>query len=391
MDRFFKSVMMLAFLVVIGCMAFIGYRVFMGDSGNPLPPLTHRSVVEAMSELERMGLKARVESQRSSLPQGTVIAQTPRPGVKVRPESLVVLTVSGGTSKVQLPELRGLTVDEATRQIKEAGFRLGDQLMVTSQKPAGTVVAQEPSAPGQVPLTEPISLMVSIGSKESAGSVVVPDMVQKQYDEAKALLESSGLKAESQAEYTTQTPAGMVMAMSPRAGASVPKGTRIMLTVASQNQADAVVPVEPVNNADGSTTEQPAASVPADGQDQAGASDVTAGDQVTEEAPQVVIPSNPTQTADQTPATPTTSAEQPAKERPVASQPQGKVAKVRYQVPPVNDMTVRVEMTDGNGTRELLKRKAKANEQIRLEVPYQGTAVVTVYLDDEFVWQDRYK
>ena len=38
-----------------------------------------------------------------------------------------------------------------------------------------------------------------------------------------------------------------------------------------------------------------------------------------------------------------------------------------------------------------IARKVKAGENIRINAPYVGEAVVTIYLGGNFVWQDRYK
>lgn len=382
MERFLKGIIAVALLVVLGSLGFMGYKIMAGDSGAPLMPLTHRSVVDAMAELEKMGLKARIETERSSFPEGTVISQSPQPGVKVRSDTIVTLKVSGGTSRVQLPDLRGLLVDEAVRQLSAAGFRVGDQIHVTSDKPAGTVIAQEPAAPGSVPLTQPISLMVSTGAS-SGGGVVVPDMVQRPYDEAVNLLQSSGLKAGRQEEYAPNTPEGMVLAMSPRAGSSVPSGARVTLTVASHNGQLAVEEQAPA-------ADQPAATPSdgnSDGSEPAPATDPSAGAaaQTAEGAAQA---SAAVPTLDVKPA-----AEQPAESGPTAAEQTSasKTARIRYQVPPVSGMTVKVEMTDAKGTRTLVERQAKSGELLKVDAPYEGSAMVTIYLGGEFVWQDRYQ
>ena len=57
----------------------------------------------------------------------------------------------------------------------------------------------------------------------------------------------------------------------------------------------------------------------------------------------------------------------------------------------MKNQTLRIEIIDRKGTRDLLNRKANAGEYIKLDVPYTGEAVVTIYLGGNFVWQDRFK
>ena len=69
-----------------------------------------------------------------------------------------------------------------------------------------------------------------------------------------------------------------------------------------------------------------------------------------------------------------------------------KVAKIRYQVPPLTkQMPLKIEIVDGSGTRVLLNREVKGGEYVSLEAPYIEEGVVTIFLGGEFVWQDRYR
>jgi serine/threonine-protein kinase len=69
----------------------------------------------------------------------------------------------------------------------------------------------------------------------------------------------------------------------------------------------------------------------------------------------------------------------------------GKVAKVRYQVPPLaRPLPFRILMNDGSGTRALREQQVSGGEYISLDAPYTGNATVSVQLGGENVWQERY-
>jgi serine/threonine-protein kinase len=69
----------------------------------------------------------------------------------------------------------------------------------------------------------------------------------------------------------------------------------------------------------------------------------------------------------------------------------GKIARIRYQVPPLaRPLHLKIEMVDPSGKKTLLDRAARSGEYVSLDAPYSRECAVTIYLGGEFVWQDRY-
>jgi serine/threonine-protein kinase len=107
-----------------------------------------------------------------NIPAGTVLSVTPAPGTQVPTGTEVAIVVASG--KVQVPDVRGRTVQEATTELQKAGFSVGLQPRddpgapdrVLDQSPVGTLAARgstvvvvvsrqpppPPPAPGTVPL-----------------------------------------------------------------------------------------------------------------------------------------------------------------------------------------------------------------------------------------------
>lgn len=414
MNRILRWTIMVALLAIVASVSWIGYNSLMGGSSTPIPLLKGGSVVEAMQTLERMGIKARIEQEESLLPQGTVISQYPEPGMKMQGDKAVTLKVSRGTVKRPLPDLRGLSATDASQRLEGQGFIVGDLIKIYSDRPAGTVIAQEPAAPVSVSPSQKINLLVSLGPTATSNLAVVPDLVEKNVSQARALLAESGFRVRVDRTYTKNSPEGMVLAITPRPGSSVARNSEIVLSVASMDRSLEPAPVAPVD---------PVAQQPADGQSpEAPATGATTPDTTTvtaapvqpvqtEETPppaggsdKMPLPPGvpafnasdkvPPQPSAQ-PITPTPAGSQQAGATTPQTAPQpaagGKVARIRYQVPPVKDMTLRIEMLDANGSRDLLNRKARSGETVSLNAPYKGEAVVTIFLGGEFVWQDRYK
>lgn len=82
----------------------------------------------------------------SSQKAGRIISQQYAPQTEIKKGSSVDVTVSLGEAYVpkSVPDLTGLSVDEAKRKLAERGLILGNIYSVSSGAPLGTVVAQTP-------------------------------------------------------------------------------------------------------------------------------------------------------------------------------------------------------------------------------------------------------
>lgn len=80
---------------------------------------------------------------------------------------LVLLAITafdlGGGGNVAVPTVTGVLLDDAAREIRGAGLRVGDVRFVQNSAPFGTVIAQEP-ADGVLDSGESIALTVSLGA-----------------------------------------------------------------------------------------------------------------------------------------------------------------------------------------------------------------------------------
>ena len=64
------------------------------------------------------------QDQNSQQPQGTITAQTPVAGSAYRPGQTVIVEVSNGPAMVNVPDVIGLNVNLATRELEAAGFQV---------------------------------------------------------------------------------------------------------------------------------------------------------------------------------------------------------------------------------------------------------------------------
>lgn len=371
MSRTFRVTLVLVLLCIIGSAAFVSYKVFFSNPARTIPLLKGSSIVEAVQSLERMGIKARIEEEESALPRGIVIGQWPETGMKLRADKVAILKVSRGSQKLPLPDLRGLTQQQAIDRLQESGFVVGEIQKIHHERPAGVVIAQNPASPVSISPGRSVGLLVSLGPTVASGSVVVPDLLERDVETATQLARESSLKPSVEYVYDLSSPQGMVISMRPSAGRQVSRGSTVTLRVASWDTSRA--PQQKAHS-EPKTAAGAKVAVVTPESDKSHSSQMQ--EQVTASTSQNAAP-----TVAETP--------KPAP-KPAASQKK-KTAAIRYQAPPVSGQSLKIEMIDKSGERTLLDRTVSAGEFIKLDVPYVGEAVVTIYLGGNFVWQDRYK
>ncbi|WP_338898750.1 Stk1 family PASTA domain-containing Ser/Thr kinase [Streptomyces sp. TG1A-60] len=91
-----------------------------------VPEVTGASVEDATAELEEAGLKVKIASNRvnSEFDKGLVAEQAPGEGKQAGEGDTVTLTISKGPVMVEVPDVVGDSVDEATRKLRAAGFEV---------------------------------------------------------------------------------------------------------------------------------------------------------------------------------------------------------------------------------------------------------------------------
>ena len=117
------SVFIIAFL-----WAFFSFGNFWSTQDITVPDVTGKQMEIAQTMLTDKHLSVSIkEVDSSDVPVGEVITQTPIGGSVVKANRTIYLTVSRGNhgDTVLVPDLRGLTLDEATRKLKEIGLSVG--------------------------------------------------------------------------------------------------------------------------------------------------------------------------------------------------------------------------------------------------------------------------
>jgi beta-lactam-binding protein with PASTA domain len=192
-----------------------------------IPPLEGVMLAEARSLLEEAGFRVRVRRVASDRPPNEVLRQSPAAGAEVSQKAIVVLSVSSGPERVEVPGVVGQTVSAATRSLRDVGL-LPEIREVPSSRPAGIVIRQVPSGGDTIEPETAVRLQVAAPPP----TVEVPRLVGLTSSEARGRLRGLGLLSVVN-EVESPEPKGTVVGQSPSQGAERRKGQPVTLRVSS--------------------------------------------------------------------------------------------------------------------------------------------------------------
>jgi serine/threonine-protein kinase len=191
----------------------------------------------AVQKVEGAGLHATVVRRPSEkVAIGTVFDQNPSGGDQVKKGDDVVLTVSTGKPKVEVPDVRKDSLADAVHALTAAGLNY-KEFDVNSSQPPGTVTGQAPG-PGTMVVK---GTNVRINVSKGLPPVIVPsDLIGKSQTDATAELQQLGFNVSTQPTDSTK-PKGTVVDTNPKAGSSVQRGSQVTL-LTSKGPQTAFVP-----------------------------------------------------------------------------------------------------------------------------------------------------
>ncbi len=155
------------FAVIIGgfLSGYLFLSIFVSSGTTEIPDLRGKDIVQANQILKERGLYMRIDGEEySDFPLGTISKQTIPPDTKVKKGREIGVIVSKGVRFPVLPDVVGLSLEEAEKILVEKGIPIERVIFIHSKKyEKNTVIAQrpEPDEGGKS-----IRLLVSLGEKE---------------------------------------------------------------------------------------------------------------------------------------------------------------------------------------------------------------------------------
>ena len=141
--------------------------VSLGTQYVTVPDLTNYVQSDAEQQLKALGVSVLVtQAVDTTVASGAVIRTDPAAGTQVAAGSTVIVYVSRPqvSTTTKVPALVGMSVDDARTLLVQNHLGLGSQSEEYSDKPAGTVLSQNPAAGSTAKLNSRVNVVVSAGT-----------------------------------------------------------------------------------------------------------------------------------------------------------------------------------------------------------------------------------
>jgi serine/threonine-protein kinase len=137
-----------------------------GPGTVEVPDVANIMPVQARGILEEAGLRLGSQSTTpsDSVPEGSIVSQSPKAGSEAEPGISVAVTVSSGPSQVTVPDVTGQDWITAAQNLQAAGLSVNRNVtMVASDRPENEILSTNPEAGTQVPPGTTVTLTTSQG------------------------------------------------------------------------------------------------------------------------------------------------------------------------------------------------------------------------------------
>lgn len=200
------------------------------EGGNTVavPALVRLQLEAAEARLAEAQLATgRITQRISQVAANTVLEQVPAAGTLVNVGTAVdlVVAIPRPDDRVEVPEVTGLGLEQAFALIEQRGLQRGRTSFRDDQR-VGIVIEQSPGAGTRVAPDTPVNVVV--GRRGNPDTVDVPTLLRRTLDEVREVLAEANLTLGR----VTGPARGRVTVQQPRAGARVPVGSAVDVTLA---------------------------------------------------------------------------------------------------------------------------------------------------------------
>lgn len=231
----------LGVVLAVALAAFAGWWLAIGPGNNiPTPDLVGQTIQAAQQSLIDTELTVSEGEPvfSETIPAGVIVSTSPEPGSGINPSGVIEASVSQGPERYLVPDVKGLTPEEAATQITNSNLALGGRTEAFDDKvPAGSVAKTEPKIGSELKPDTRVDLIISKGPKP----VEIPQVVGTKIKAAQTQLEGLGLIVDRESVFSEQVDKNVVISIKPKPGTTVNSGTSVDVVV-SQGPPPVVVP-----------------------------------------------------------------------------------------------------------------------------------------------------
>jgi serine/threonine-protein kinase len=205
--------------------AVVTIRLSLGVQTVTVPALAGKTLTQAKAALKAAGLLLGPVTRRydENIAKDKVVSASQPAGKTLPHDSTVSLVVSDGPAPVNVPDVRGKTLDDARTTLAAAKLTITVREEFSDTVEKGLVIDQTPAAAASVPRGTTVTLRVSKGPEV----VTVPDVRGESISSATAKLQALGLKVF--VDHVRGGHGNIVLDQDPQPGKKVKVGTTVTL------------------------------------------------------------------------------------------------------------------------------------------------------------------
>ena len=146
---------------------------------------------------------------------------------------IILMTSLLSPDKIEIPDVKDFTVEEATELLESAGFKVGEITEKHSDEiEKDKVIGTDPRAGLERVKNSEINLIVSLGNE----TIEMPDFVGKQRDQVLTLIEQGDYEDVEVEERYSDEPEGTVLEQEPKAGQDIIENETIVKLIISKGK-----------------------------------------------------------------------------------------------------------------------------------------------------------
>lgn len=209
-----------------------------------VPNVAGMSYEEAESLLKEKNLNLIISGMNysESIAKNKILSQNPGDGAVADAEATIKVIMSGGQEEVMMPDLAGMTSEEAKQLITGQNLRISADSIKEEYSDVvekGRVISQSVKAEERIAVQTEITLAVSLGSlNEETALLQVPDLKgltkEKAMKQLGRLKEQAGFTyvlGEVKNQYSTDVEKGRIISQKPKAGEQVRTNEPIRIVI----------------------------------------------------------------------------------------------------------------------------------------------------------------
>jgi eukaryotic-like serine/threonine-protein kinase len=204
--------------------AIVTLKLSLGPERYTVPTVGQLTLADAVAALRVAHLHADTPTSiySDTIAKGAVISITPAAGTQVKPQTHIAVMVSNGPAPVTVPQLTGLTGDQATKVLQRLDLKVNVTNDFNDTVPIGQLIAITPAK--GLHRTQTVSLSVSKGPQ----MVTIPPGIENDSPGyAQQVLQSLGLVVETHSYFPGLD--SSILAVRPGSGSYVRVGSQVSI------------------------------------------------------------------------------------------------------------------------------------------------------------------